>query len=204
MKSYQNKILGALASLFCLSGMGAIPLPLAAQTVRFLGSSLVNATPTQLVEASLEWTRQFYIIRGNIKVLVVRRATPADTAFIGPDCNFTDRPCAIIALEGYFESRDEKHGPVHYLVYGFDLKDGLPTSIEGSWDGERFRKPLKMPRLGEGIPRVPEEPTTPQSQNITPFASTRPQAFGVRCSTLARTISTRPCPRSIKTPYPFE
>jgi hypothetical protein len=180
--------------------MGAIPLPLVAQPTPSLGSSLVNATPMQLVEAALEWTRQRYIIRSNIKVLLVRRATPADTAFIGPDCNSTDRPCAIIALEGYFESRDGKNGPVHYLVYTFDLKDGLPIVESGSWDGERFRKPLNMPRLGEWVPRVPEEPTTPQSQNITPFASTRPQAFGVRCSTLARTISTRPCPRAIKTP----
>jgi hypothetical protein len=199
MKRYRSKILGTLASLACLSGSAVIPLPSVAQPAGVLGTSLVNASRQQILEAALEWTRGRFIIRGGPKVLLVRRATPADSAFIGSDCNFTDRPCAIVALESYFESRDGKTGPIHYLVYVLDLKDGWPTAIGGSWDGEMFRKPLNMLRLGEWVPRVPEEPTTPQSQNI-PFASDRPQAFGVRCSVLARSISTRPCPRSIRTP----
>lgn len=155
--------------------------PASAQKGEFIRRSLVDASPEEVSEVAIQYTKAFIkVLSGTPQVLLARSITKEDltTLELSPiDFSGQDPPLMIVAVKGDFDVSGYIPGSadapwrVNYIVYVFDLKAGIPTLTEVSAKGGRFSKLLNDPTLkddetsqqlqpAQGSPdkRIPEAP----------------------------------------------
>jgi hypothetical protein len=188
-----NKIKSLLPAVLITVALIAVIFPAMmgrSQRKSFIPKPLTDATEAQIREVAMEYTYStFNIVDGTPVVRLSKfRVTKDELPMYGLDqINFAgeEPPLALVALQGNFDisslpgMKTTGFG-YHYLVYVFDLRVGIPTSIYYSRDGSIFKKLLNDPSLqSEAQPtvnlddHVPLPEIFPTSIKL-PYGSTAP------------------------------
>jgi hypothetical protein len=151
----------------------------ASTKTQFDATPLTDASTNEISQAAIDYTYyRFTVVSGSPEVLLVQSVTKNQIPSLGLSAiEFAgeEPPMALVAIKGDFDvsSLRAVGSPlqVQYLIYIIDLKVGLPTLIEFSVDGSRFRDLLNDPSLPEynQPPSDPNEPmATPESETAAP------------------------------------
>lgn len=173
-KRWRKFMLGALLLLAVpglLLGGGAFALNNASAN-RIGNPSMLDATPEEIGNAAIEYTRQnLEILSGTPQILLNRLVTPTEApdlvGLISIGYSLDSPPWRLVILKGDFDVSDLPGGlvgPNHrlkatYIAYIYDLRAGEPTLIETSLTGGIFRKALNDPTLPDDNPPVTPDPS---------------------------------------------
>jgi hypothetical protein len=191
-KSQQKVIFGSLlltivAALLLIGGI----LATRSVSANKIGNpSMLSASPEEIGNAAIEYTRQnLNIISGTPQVVLNRSVTIPELPNLGLAAMSTPAnppPTWLVILKGDFDVSNLPGGagPMQqlkatYIAYVFDLRAGTPTLVQTSLTGGEFRKALNDPSLPDDYKPVPQASKADQIP-VTPTVSPlNPLPYGV-------------------------
>lgn len=186
----------------------------------FTPRPLVGASLDEVGQAARAYTCNHYRIMGDTpRVRLVRPITAAQLPSLGlSEVYFAaeEPPLMLVILRGDFDLRGARgterldpsawHWQVKYLAYVFDLRAGIPASIQTSPEGGAFRIALNDPNLPDDLPKRPPSspPASSPVQTLIPLPSqgtpSRQMPYGAVPPTIAP--STTVPAQAVTEPYP--
>jgi hypothetical protein len=191
-----------VAQMIPVVSQPTIPItPTQAPATTFVYRSLVDLSPPELAQYALDFAltgREIRIVSGVPEARLARPIFARELAPLGlPDLRNPDNdpPLVMAVLRGNFAW----YGPLQYVAFIFDAREGDPVRIWGSPDGAHFRYVLNDASLPEA-PYV--RPATPQPRvpgGIVRVEMTLPP-IGTRPPTMSPTPTLNPAPTALPTP----